>query len=68
MIFFIVWKDVIGTVVFINREDFMGNKHLFFLYNANSINKNDKTKLNEFFKSDFHPTIIVNDSTDIIGA
>ena len=55
-------------LVKINREDFIGNEGLIFIYNQKKINYNDKRMLKDVFNGDLYPTIIVNDATDLIGA
>lgn len=41
---------------------------IYFLYNASKINLHDSTSLKKLFKNNNNPTIVVNDTNNIIGA
>ena len=53
----------------IGKENlFKRTSGVFFLYNTQMININDETKVEDFFKNNNYPRIIVNEMKFILGA
>ena len=52
----------------IDRPDLINSDNVSFLYHALKLNAHDQTKVKQYFKNDYNPTILVNDTTNLIGA
>ena len=52
----------------VNKPDLVNSNKISFLFNAAKLSFGDQTKVENFFKNITNPKVIVNDTSNLIGA
>ena len=52
----------------VNKSELVNSNKISFIFNANKLVFGDNTKVVDFFKGNVNPKIIVNDTSNLIGA
>ena len=52
----------------VDKEELFQRNDVIFIWNAQKLEYNDNTKIRNYFRLSFQPTIIANDLRDLIGA
>ena len=52
----------------VGKLDLVGSDKISFLYNAAKLNYGDNTPVENFFRNNMYPKVVVNDTNNLIGA